>query len=57
MSLVSKYHIVPYNFLKFAGFAVIVGAAWFAPHNAYRIATFIGAVMLAAGYAWNKVVG
>lgn len=40
--------------LKVAGFALMVGAALFAP-TSIRVPLFIGAAAVAVGYAWSRL--
>lgn len=42
--------------LKLAGFALIVGAALFAP-TMVQVAIFIGAIFVIVGYTWSRLNG
>ena len=55
MALQSFKGLVIPEGLKLTGFAVVVGAAFFASGNV-RIALFVGGVLLALGYLWAKLV-
>lgn len=53
MSLVSKYHISISDALVFVG-AVVLGGVLVFSDAGHRIPGFIGGVMLAGGYLWER---